>query len=256
MANPMSENWLAFPAGLLIATAASSVGIGGGILWMPFLLIVMKLQPDAAVMTSLLIQSVGMASGTLAYARRKQVDPWLAVFLLVVAVPGIAAGGWATTQVGADHLALFLGMLTLTTAFIFVSAHQDYDDAGLQRLPIRRIKPYAGVVSAMAVASGMLSVSIGEWLIPLLRSRLKLRMHTAVATSITTIFGTCLIGALIHFALGAEAHLGVLSWALPGVLIGGQLGPRVMERIHERRLKEVFVFLLTLIGIHLIYNSY
>ncbi|MDJ0781202.1 MAG: sulfite exporter TauE/SafE family protein [Desulfosarcinaceae bacterium] len=252
----MSEAWLAFPVGILIATAASSVGIGGGILWMPFLLIVMKLRPDAAVYTSLLIQSVGMASGTVAYARKRQIDMRLALFLLMVAVPGLAAGGWATTRLTADHLELFLGMLTLTTAFLFVSAHQEYAAAGLPRIPIQQAKSYAVVVSAMAVASGMLSVSIGEWLIPLLRSRLNLRMHTAVATSITTIFGTCLLGALIHWILGAKSHPGVLLWALPGVLVGGQLGPRLMERIQERRLKEVFVFLLTLIGIHLIYNSY
>jgi uncharacterized membrane protein YfcA len=252
----MNESWLAFPAGVVIAAAASSVGIGGGILWMPFLLIVMKLGPEAAVFTSLLIQSAGMGSGTLAYARQRQIDPRLALFLLLVAVPGIAAGGWATTRIQADHLELVLGMLTLTTAFLFVSAPQDYHDAGRQRLAIRQVRPYAGVVAAMAVASGMLSVSIGEWLIPLLRSRLKLRLHMAIATSITTIFGICLLGALLHLALGARAHLPILVWAVPGVLLGGQLGPRVMDRIHERRLKEVFVFLLTLIGIHLIYNSY
>jgi uncharacterized protein len=256
MGPAMIENWLAFPVGVIIAAAASSVGIGGGILWMPFLLIVMKLRPEAAVFTSLLIQSAGMGSGTLAYARKKQIDPKLALFLLVVAVPGIALGGWATTRMKADHLEFFLGTLSLISAFLFVSANQDYHDAGRERLAIQQVRPYAGVVSAMAVASGMLSVSIGEWLIPLLRSRLRLCMHTAIATSITTIFGICLLGALIHLALGARANLGILFWALPGVLLGGQLGPRVVGRIHERRLKEVFVFLLTLIGIHLIYNSY
>jgi hypothetical protein len=197
-----------------------------------------------------------MGSGTLAYARKKQIEPRLALFLLLVTVPGIGVGGWATTRIEADHLELVLGMLTLATAFLFVSAHQDYHDTGCRRLAIRQVRPYAGVVTGMAVASGMLSVSIGEWLIPLLRSRLKLRMHTAIATSIATIFGTCLLGALVHFALGAKAQLGILVCAVPGVLLGGQLGPRVMDRIHERRLKEVFVFLLTLIGIHLIYNSY
>jgi uncharacterized membrane protein YfcA len=30
---------LAFPAGVIIATLASAVGIGGGILWMPFFII-------------------------------------------------------------------------------------------------------------------------------------------------------------------------------------------------------------------------
>lgn len=38
----MNEIWLALPAGILISTVVSSVGIGGGILWMPFLLFVFK----------------------------------------------------------------------------------------------------------------------------------------------------------------------------------------------------------------------
>ena len=32
-------NLLAFPAGMIIAALASAVGIGGGILWMPFFII-------------------------------------------------------------------------------------------------------------------------------------------------------------------------------------------------------------------------
>ncbi len=61
------ETWFAFPTGILIATAASAMGLGGGILWMPFFLIVMKLRPETAVVTSLLIQSAGMASGSVAW---------------------------------------------------------------------------------------------------------------------------------------------------------------------------------------------
>jgi hypothetical protein len=102
----------------------------------------------------------------------------------------------------------------------------------------------------------MLSVSIGEWLVPLMRNRLKLRMRVAVATSIVAIFGTCIAGSAFHVMLGSSADLMTLAWAVPGVIIGGQIGSWFTEKINERLLKEVFIFLLTLIGIHLIYNSY
>ena len=114
----------------------------------------------------------------------------------------------------------------------------------------------AWVVSAMAIASGMLSVSIGEWLVPYLRGKLTLKMNVAVATSIATIFGTCILGSSFHLAMGSRVHWETIAWAVPGVIIGGQIGPRISERINERILKEIFIFLLTLIGIHLIYNSY
>ena len=247
---------LALPAGMLIAALASTVGIGGGILWMPFFIIIFKLTPETAVATSLLIQTAGMGSGSIAFIRRRTADLRLAAFLLLLTLPGLGVGAWLTRLLSAANLELALGILTLTTAFIFVSANQKYTDTGQERIGLNGARRHGWVVSMMAVASGMLSVSIGEWLVPLMRNRMKLRMRVAVATSIVTIFGTCVAGSGIHALLGASVHLPILAWAIPGVVIGGQIGPRFSERINERMLKEVFIFLLTLIGIHLIYNSY
>lgn len=252
----MFDNWVALPVGIVIATVVSTVGIGGGILWMPFLLIGLQLRPDTAVITSLLIQTAGMGSGAIAFGWRRQIDFRLMLFLLAVTVPGIAIGAVLTRKLAAIHLELILGMLTLATALIFVSAHQRYGDTGRHRAEPGAAKRYGFAVSAMSIASGMLSVSIGEWLVPLMRSKLSLRMGAAVATSVATIFGTCVLGALFHLLMGGRADGASLAWAIPGVIIGGQIGPRIAERINDRMLKEIFIFLLTLIGIHLIYNSY
>jgi uncharacterized membrane protein YfcA len=247
---------LALPAGVIIATLASAVGIGGGILWMPFFIIFLKLPPETAVVTSLLVQTAGMGSGSTAFIRKETADLPLSGFFLLLALPGLGLGALLTRLLSAANLELALGILTLTTAFLFVSANQKYTDTGQDRIPVKAARHCGWLVSIMAVASGMLSVSIGEWLVPLMRSRLKLRMRVAVATSIVTIFGTCIFGSVLHLLLGSSVDLGVLLWAVPGVIIGGQVGPWLAEKINERMLKEVFIFLLTLIGIHLIYNSY
>jgi uncharacterized protein len=252
----MLNDCLAFPAGVLIASASTSVGIGGGILWMPFFLIILKIDPETAVMTSLVIQAVGMGSGSIAYLRTQKVDCSLAAILLLSTIPGIAVGVYAGTLFETGHLTLLLGLITLITAFLFVSTSHGYEDLGLEKLELRKAKPYLPFVTMMAVASGMLSVSIGEWLVPLMRSKWSVKMSTSVATSIFVIFGTCIVGTLFHFFAGHQVNLSVMSWAIPGVLFGGQIGPRIMARTNERVLKEVFIFLLTLIGIHLIYNCY
>lgn len=252
----MLDNYFAFPMGIMIAMVSSTVGIGGGILWMPFLLIILQLNPSIAVVTSLMIQTAGMGSGTFGYWRQRQIDFRLAILLLVLTVPGIALGAILTRLVTPTHLELFLGILTLLTAVIFVSTNQDYSDSGLDRVSLKDAGRSGWIVTIFAIASGMLSVSIGEWLVPLMRQKMNLRMTTAVATSIATIFGTCILGVLTHILLGGSVDSSVLLWAIPGVLIGGQIGPRLAERVNDRLLKELFIFLLTLIGIHLIYNSY
>ena len=252
----ISGSWLSLPAGFVIATLVSTVGIGGGILWMPFLLIVLGLHPDTAVCTSLLIQTAGMGSGTVAFWRQGQIDIRLMGLLLAVTVPGIAIGALLTRVLAPDHLELILGLLTLTTAIIFVSANQSYGDTGRLRAELKTARRYSWIISAMAVASGMLSISIGEWLVPLMRNKFSLRMGAAVATSVATVFGTCVLGAGSHLLLGGRADITSLLWAAPGVIIGGQIGPRISGHVNDRILKEIFIFLLTLIGIHLIYNSY
>ena len=249
-------NLLAFPAGVIIASLVSAVGIGGGILWMPFFIIFLKLPPESAVVTSLMVQTAGMGSGSVAFIKKRTADLPLAGFFLLLTLPGIGLGALLTGWLSSANLELALGILTLTTAFLFVSVNQKYSDTGRDRVPVNQARRCGWLVSIMAVASGMLSVSIGEWLVPLMRSQLKLRMRAAIATSIVTIFGTCVVGSVFHVMLGSSADLTALVWAVPGVIIGGQVGPRFTERINERLLKEVFIFLLTLIGIHLIYNSY
>ncbi len=252
----MQDSWLAFPMGIVIAMVSSTVGIGGGILWMPFLLIILKLSPSVAVVTSLIIQTAGMGSGTVGYWRQGQIHLQLAILLLVLTVPGIGIGAWLTWTITPNHLELILGAFTLLTAIIFVSTNQNYADSGEDKVELKSAGRYGWVVTILSTASGMLSVSIGEWLVPLMRNRMNLRMTTAVATSIATIFGTCIIGVSTHFALGGQPNFDVLLWAVPGVVIGGQIGPKLASSVNDRLLKELFIFLLTLIGIHLIYNSY
>ncbi len=43
------EHWGLIPVGGVIATIAMFTGLGGGVLWMPFLLSIMDMQPREAV---------------------------------------------------------------------------------------------------------------------------------------------------------------------------------------------------------------
>jgi uncharacterized membrane protein YfcA len=219
-------------------------------------MIMMRMKPETAVLTSLIIQSAGMGSGVAAYGRLNRIDYQLAGRLLLITAPGITVGAYVTRITSPAHLELLLGLLTLTTAFLFVSVNQRYHDVGQMRVQRQGAKPYLGFIALLSVVSGMLSVSIGEWLIPIMRSKMALRMSVAVATSIATIFGTCLLGTASHALMGNHPQWSVIGWAVPGVLLGGQIGPRLAEHINERKLKDLFIFLLTLIGIHLIYNTF
>ena len=137
---------LAFPVGIIIATVVSAVGIGGGILWMPFFILFLKIPPETAVVTSLLVQTAGMGSGSVAFIRKKSANLALAGMFLAFTIPGLAAGALLTRLLSSANLGMALGLLTLTTAFLFVCVHHKYTDAGLERIPTQKAVRYGWVV--------------------------------------------------------------------------------------------------------------
>lgn len=252
----MDSSWLAFPAGICIATIVMLVGFGGGILWMPFLLIVLRLSPETAIITSLLIQTAGTGSGSINFIRQKKTDNRLALIMFCVAVPGILVGAFFAHHVVLAGIEMIIGMISLATALLFVASNHKYTDEGLDRVKLKESFRHLWIAVVMAVASGMLTLNIAEWLIPTMRKKMGLRMANAIATCILLTCAECLTGVFIHGRMGARPDLSIAFWAVPGVIIGGQLGSTLAKRIDERLLKEIFIFFLTLIGIHLVYSSY
>ena len=252
----MIPYWAAFPAGIFIATIVMLVGFGGGVLWMPFLLVVMQTSPETAIITSLLIQAAGTGSGSLAFIRQKKTDNHLAIVMFCVALPGIFAGAFFAHHVVLSHIGMIIGFISLATALLFVASNNKYTEEGVERVKLKYAFKHLWIAVVMSIASGMLTLNIAEWLIPSMRKRMGLKMANAIATCILLTCGECLAGVFIHRKMGARPDLGITFWAVPGVIIGGQLGTSLAKRIDERLIKEMFVFFLTLIGIHLVYSSY
>jgi uncharacterized membrane protein YfcA len=172
---------------------------------MPFLLVVLKINPEIAVPTSLLIQTFGKGSGSIAYLKQRKTDFKLASLLTLIAVPGIATGAYIANEIEPSLIELILGIMVLTTAFLFVSSHQNYADPGSSQTKIKNVYRRLWLAVPISIGSGMLSTGMGEWLIPLMRNRLSLKMSNAIATCIFLTFTVCLISSTFHLILGGKA---------------------------------------------------
>ncbi|MCK4705005.1 MAG: sulfite exporter TauE/SafE family protein [Gammaproteobacteria bacterium] len=244
-------------AGLLFSTAAMTIGIGGGILWTPLLILAYGLSPQAAIATSLLIQVVGMGSGSFAFLRTKLIDKKLALIFFAAALPGVIIGSYVTVNLPQQPVQMALGIMAMTLALLFVASQdqtdEERDNYEFNQEKVNRLLPIPGFFGFIM---GFLSLGIGEWLIPAMRSQLKLSMRRCVATIIPMMFLLAIVAAGLHWSLMEESvEVNYLLWGGLGTLIGGQLGPRVARYIDDKVLKETFIFLMTLIGIHLIFQS-
>ncbi len=246
--------------GITIATFASLVGIGGGLLWAPYLILVCGFDAHTAVMLSFLIQLAGMGSAALENIRSGNVFWKLAMILLPFVVLGVVGGSYLNRMFAESHnIEMGLGMSGIIVSLIFAFQTEHYNASltlDRKKNPPLYLLPVSVIFGSV---SGMFSVGIGDFLIPIIRGRMKIPMRYTVGTNLLLNFTIALIGAGAHYYLrGLELNhytMTVLAFSWTGVILGGQIGPRLAKRITDNRLKEIFIFVLLLIGIHLIYQS-
>lgn len=246
--------------GVLIATFASLVGIGGGLLWAPFYILVLGVKTHDAIILSFLVQVVGMGSATLENIRSKQIFWKLAFVLLPFIAVGVVIGSFLSQMIAdSNYIEMGLGLAGIAVSLIFAFQSEHYDTTlTLDRSarPPLLLLPLSIVFGSV---SGLFSIGIGDFLIPVIRGRMKVPMQFTVGTNLFLNFSIAAMGTVAHMVISGfrfdnqTMNIVLFSWI--GVLVGGQIGPRLSNKISDGRLKEIFIFVLLLIGIHLVYHS-
>ncbi len=246
---------LMFAAGLGISIVAMLTGLGGGVLWVPFLLAVIGLPASQAVVCALVIQTFGQGSATWANLRQGLIDRRLVGQQARIAVPGAAAGTLLGLKMQPAWIELTLGLLIFVIAYAFLRGNDLFAQGGAAAdlEAGRRITP---VAAAGGILTGLLSVGIGDWLVPLFNRRCGLSMARAVATAIALMLLLSAVASAAHLALGARPPWALTAAGAAGVICGAQVGARLHRRLSEARFKEIFVLLLLFLGAHVTFNAF
>lgn len=109
--------------------------------------------------------------------------------------------------------------------------------------------------------TGMLSVGIGEVIVPQLTKRgVPLAVAVAAAVTIVIVTVACasftLIGQVIAEGGWQQVPWNLVCYSVPGVLIGGQIGPRLQGRIEQRTLEYSIAALFVVLAIAMLMLAY
>ena len=281
------ENWWLFPASICIATIAMSSGIGGAVFFSPLFLLVLGLSPTIAIGSALITELFGFGSGVLSYRKAKLIDYGLAKSLLVYSIPAAIVGSLVADYFSGD---LLKGIFAVGLIFIgwqlFVSFREERKhiaDGGAiaesetsfeselidaSGTVYRYTVCKKGVGKLFAVIGGalvgMISVGLAELEEYQLVARCKVPTPVAVATSIFTVVITVFFASLGHiyqFATDADSDvlqqvMNVVLFTIPGVIIGGQIGPMVQKRINPDVMKVSIIILFITIGLFILYTLF
>jgi uncharacterized membrane protein YfcA len=249
--------WFMFPVSILVATCAMLSGIGG-------------------IGTALITQTFGFLSGFVGYYRRKLIDYRLASRIILVSVPVAVAGALTA---GIVHDSVLLASYAVLVAALSIVMWRNRPPAraaasattAMEQCTIIDSKghsysydmPRLGLRSKLltgigAFLTGMVSVGIGEVTISQL-TRKGLPIAVAAATSVlvvitTVVFAsTTLVVQMIKAGGWTAVPWNLLCYDIPGVLIGGQIGPRLQGRISPHTMRRAISILFLLLSVAMMF---
>ena len=102
--------------GLIAGIVSSMLGVGGGIILVPILIFVMKLDPHQAIGTSLAIIIPTVLVGALTHYKFGNVNVQLAIIIAIGAVIGAVLGAHVTEALPSIYLKKIFGVVLLIIA--------------------------------------------------------------------------------------------------------------------------------------------
>ncbi len=277
--------WYMLPVSIGVATVAMASGVEGATFFAPIFLLLLGLPAEVAIGIGLVTEVFGFASGVTAYVRRKLIDYGLAGSLLMVTVPAAVIGSFLTGVVRTEALEAVLGMGLIAVALTFLRA-PDHEE--LERLDQGVEADFgAGVGETSLVTAegeeisytvcnrtegqllaglgalfmGMVSTGLGELNGYFLLRRCRVPSRVAVGTGVVVVAVTALSAATIHLwrfsQIGGGAFptvLNVCLFTVPGVIVGGQLGPIVASRLPQETLERTLGVVFALVGMLMLWR--
>ncbi|MBN8778989.1 MULTISPECIES: sulfite exporter TauE/SafE family protein [unclassified Thiobacillus] len=252
--------------GLVVGFVAGLLGVGGGLIIVPVLIMLLHthgqavgMEPQLALGTSLATILFTSLSSVRAHQRRGAVE-WSLVRRIA---PGIVLGTLAGAALAARMPATVLKIFFVI--FLFYAAIQmwlDFKPAPHRGLPGRVGTSLAGgvigvVSSWVGIGGGTLSVPFMLWH--------NVPLHRAIATSAAIGFPIAFAGA-VGYVLGGWTVSGLPAGslgfvylpALAGIVLGSvltaPLGARTAHRLPVRPLKRVFALLLFTLALRMVWT--
>lgn len=250
----MEQVLFLFFIGLIVGAYATLIGVGGGIILVPVLLLLYPTEKSEFITsTSLVVVFFSALSGTLAYARMKRINYKSGLIFSAGAIPGAILGALATTYI---HRGLFDGIFgfLLLSLSIFILINPQRNESLKSSHNTFSPRLFSGFILNLLLGfiSALLGFGGGIVNVPIFVYLLKFPTHVATATALFIATFIALISSSTHILTGVLSH--GLKLPLPlviSIIIGSQIGARISQYIKARWIIRALAVVLMFVGIRI-----
>lgn len=260
--------------GLIAGTFGSLVGLGGGIIIVPSLLLLNSLgllefpiEPRNAVGISLMVIIFTAISSTLYNYKQKRLDVKSGLFFFMSSGPAAILGSIVSEYLKLNQFYILFGILMFIITYLLsiknkmkprnVRWHikKEYIDSEgiLYEYGYNKYTGYS-ITFIAGFLAGLFGIGGGVILVPMMVLLFRFPAHIATATSMFIILLSASVGSISHIILGNIIFTYVLILGI-GAYVGGRLGAFIATKITGKSLILILRFVIIIVAIQMIYKG-
>jgi len=238
---------MSFLIGLLAGLFGGITGGGGGIVSIPLLVGILKMDQHSAHGISLVALVFTGLAGAITYALNGSLDVTASLLMASTAVVTARLGARFANSLPEWRLKRsFGGYMIIIACLMLLKPY-----LAVQQIPLASMAKAIVLLSTGIVAgftSGMMGVGGGAIMIPAMVLLAGFDQHIAQGTALLVMVPAGSVGAYTHWRLG-NVRTSILRDMIPGVLAGTFLGGSAAHSLSDGSLRSVFAALLVWTGI-------
>lgn len=271
-------SFLLLPVAVIAGILGAILGLGGGIIMVPFLTLVFGVDIQVAIAASL-VSIVATSSGAAAsYLRDRLTNLRLAVLLEVGTVLGAITGVLLHKIMKASSLFYLFAFFLIWSAYMMAKKKNQLNESVGQnphpwatKLKLNGefkdgdgiVKPYFvekvpfGVLGmyGAGVLSALLGIGSGSLKVLVMDGMMKLPIKVSSATS-NFMIGVTAAASAGAFMLEGKIDLRIAVPMALGILIGSFLGAKLMIRMPASLIRKLFVYVLVFLGLQMMWKGW
>jgi uncharacterized membrane protein YfcA len=265
---------LIFLTSLLAGLLGALTGLGGGVIIVPMLALVFKVDLRYAIGASLISVIATSSGSAVAYVRQGLSNVRIGMFLEVATTLGALLGAYLTLKVSTHWIAIIFGCVLIYSAIasfrvrrknvgdrkpdrtaVALKLTGSYTENGVRHDYIAHRVPLGfGMMFSAGTLSGLLGIGSGAIKVLAMDMAMSLPFKVSTTTSNFMIGVTAAASAGVYLARG-YIDPGLALPVMLGVLAGSLLGSRLLVKAHVATLRFVFSFVILALGAEMIFSG-
>jgi len=262
--------FVAYFAGLIGALT----GLGGGVILVPILVILFKIDLRYAMGASLVSVIATSSGAALTFMQHHYTNLKIGMFLEIGAVLGALIGALLVKFIPTPIISIIFGIVLLLSILLSLKRHEavtaktshpwakylsleghHLTQTGLQKYPVFRVPLGFSLMTLAGALSGLLGIGSGALKVLSLDLAMGLPYKVATSTSNFMIGMTAAASAGIYLSSG-YIYPEIIFPVVLGVLIGALMGSKILIQAKPKRLRILFSIIIFFLALQMMYKGF